>query len=144
MNSKIALWSLAAILCLASGAGADALQCGRWKEKTSGPCEAQGSGVRCLASGEPTACVVVKPKKAGAMVSFTYEEWHSKCNFAGGKVQADQLIVGAGGLEIPLLSPGSDISCRESFLQSCTVGGEAKACSDVLTVELRQYNGNKQ
>jgi hypothetical protein len=114
-------------------------------------CEAKGHDLRCLLNDSkvPTATVDIKNTGTTA-VSFTVDEWHSRCGFAGGKVESNSYELSGGATRhIELQSPGTDagglhINCREIFIVGCKEGSSSVSCKDKLTAQYTLWEGNKQ
>jgi hypothetical protein len=125
-----------------------------WKPaKTPRPCEQERRNprnLRCLfsASQFPTSTieVAVKPEVDGD-VTFTYDEWHSRCGFPGGKVVSGTFTASRGkSLFLDVLDAGGGISCREGFIVDCKTraGRLERSCSDLLQVSAIEWKGNLQ
>jgi hypothetical protein len=118
-----------------------------WKQVEEVQCtEKNESTIRCLLSGIrfPAGTLTIRNSHASP-VTFTWDEWHSACHFAGGKVESKTLEIGGNETKIfDLLSPGAGITCREVFLYDCKIGGAATKCPQVLSGTGQMYTGNKQ
>jgi hypothetical protein len=107
----------------------------------------KGKEWRCLFypdRGGPTATVKVSNGGQQA-VAFDVSEWHSLCDFPGGQVANAPVVLAAGSeTTLPVLCPGSGITCREVFIVNCRVNGVPKNCSEVVSAKGYTWKGNKQ
>ena len=107
----------------------------------------KGRELRCLFdNGEvPTATIRVR-NTSSSTVSFSYDEWHSRCGTKGGNVESDGYdnLEPGDSVEIVVLAPGRGVSCRESFISRCRRGSREVNCSDVLRAEGTLWVGNRQ
>jgi hypothetical protein len=119
----------------------------RWKRVETADCAVKDHGIlRCLLAGAkyPTGTLTIRNSHE-SQVTFTWEEWHSTCGFAGGKVETRTLELGGKETKVfNLVSPGAGITCREVFLVDCKVGGAATGCPEVLVATGQMYTGNQQ
>jgi hypothetical protein len=115
-------------------------------------CENKTSQFRCLLDDSkfPTATIKVT-NKTSETVSFRYDEWHSRCGFAGGKVESNQYnnVAATKSETINAQNPGTDaiglqITCREIYIADCKKGANPVPCSEVVKVEYTLWKGNKQ
>jgi hypothetical protein len=119
--------------------------------KTEG-CEVlKNSDIRCLLNDSkvPTATIDLK-NKTGSAVSFTVDEWHSRCGFSGGKVESNSFDLSGGATRrIDPQAPGTDklgfqITCREVFITGCKEGAKSVNCKDAIEAKYTLWVGNKQ
>ena len=102
---------------------------------------------RCLfkdTSGGPTATVVVK-NTSKETVACQADEFHSICHLSSSRIDSGpHLLAPDAQEELRVLCPGGSITCREIFIDSCTVNGVAQKCTAYLSAEGRTLKGNKQ
>jgi hypothetical protein len=101
----------------------------------------------------PTATIRIT-NPTGSDVRLTYREFHgggSDCSTSPNPiVDAAYLVQANRAVELDVLSGGSNIGCRLGFVLLCDQkdgSGNWKLkvpCRDVVTVEYRQWKGNKQ
>lgn len=119
------------------------------KARETQDCQAWNKGreLRCMFdNGEvPTATIRVR-NTSSSRVSFSYDEWHSKCGTKGGNVESDAYdnLEPGESVEIVVLAPGRGVSCRETFITDCRRGSRKVNCPDVLRAEGTLWVGNRQ
>lgn len=126
-----------------------------WKAHGTWECEKKGTEFRCGFDNQrvPTSTIAVK-NTTTHLVQFRYEEWHSVCQFNGGKVVSNLFTLQPGEtmvldlLDAGLDSGGGRITCRESFIKSCKKpeGGTYKdvSCTSVVTARATRWEGDLQ
>ncbi len=102
---------------------------------------------RCLFDDAkyPTATVLVRNTSKTETVAFQADEYHSVCHISSGQVDSSPHVLPPGSQEtLKVLGPGRDVSCRESFILSCSVNGVAQNCTKNLKAVGQTWKGNKQ
>ena len=120
-----------------------------WKSHETTTCVEWNKGreLRCALDNSriPTATIKVR-NNSSSTVSFSYDEWHSGCGSPGGKVESERYrdVEPHESIEIHMLSPGSGVNCRESFITRCERDSREVACPEVLRAETTLWVGNQQ
>ena len=120
-----------------------------WKTRETKDCQPwhDGRELRCLFDNPavPTATVRVT-NTSDSEVSFSYDEWHSRCGTKGGKVETSRYrnVEPGESIVIQVLAPGSGVTCRESFVAECKRGSKPTPCPHLVRVQSALWVGNLQ
>ncbi|HEX3125840.1 MAG TPA: hypothetical protein VH394_00775 [Thermoanaerobaculia bacterium] len=120
-----------------------------WKTRDTRDCQPwrEGRELRCVFDNPnvPTATVRVT-NTSDSEVSFSYDEWHSRCGQKGGRVETNRYrdVEPGESIVIQVLAPGNGVSCRESFVAECKRGSKPTPCTHLVRVQAALWVGNLQ
>jgi hypothetical protein len=120
-----------------------------WKSHETKDCQEwkDGRQLRCLLDNPsiPTATIRVT-NTSDSQVSFSYDEWHSRCGAKGGRVETNRYrdVEPGESIVIQVLAPGSGVTCREGFIAECKRGSKPTPCPDLVRVQSALWVGNLQ
>lgn len=120
-----------------------------WKTRETRDCQPwrDNRELRCVFDNPnvPTATVRVT-NTSDTEVSFSYDEWHSRCGTKGGKVETNRYrnVEPGESIVIQVLAPGGGVSCRESFIAECKRGSRPTPCPHLVRVQASLWVGNLQ